>query len=70
MTRPPSAYTNALRRSGHYHPAAGLDPDRLNGAEKLLVMASDGEAGAGSYAWPPALSDEEVTSTRHAIGST
>ena len=59
---------DALRRSGHYHPAAGLDPDRLNGAEKLLVMASDGEAGAGSYAWPPVLSDEEVTNTRHAIG--
>ncbi len=59
---------DALRQSGHYHPAAGLDPDRLNGAEKLLVMASDGEAGAGSYAWPPALSDEEVTNTRHAIG--
>jgi len=59
---------DALRRSGHYHPAAGLDPDRLNGAEKLLVMASDGEAGAGNYAWPPALSDEEVTNTRHAIG--
>ena len=59
---------DALRRSGHYHPAAGLDPVRLNGAETLLVMASDGEAGAGSYAWPPALSDEEVTNTRRAIG--
>ena len=31
-------------------------------------MASDGEAEAGSYAWPPAFSDEEITNTRHAIG--
>ena len=36
--------------------------------EKLLVMASDGEAGAGSYAWPPALSDEKITNARRAIG--
>ncbi len=40
---------DALRRSGHYYPPAELDPERLNGAEKLLVMASDGEAGAGSH---------------------
>ena len=58
---------DALQRSGHYHPAAELDPERLNGAEKLLVMASDGEAGAGCHAWPPALSDQEITNTRHAI---
>ena len=45
---------DALRRSGHYPPPAELDPERLAGAEKLLVMASDGEAGAGCYAWPPA----------------
>ena len=56
-----------LRQSGRYHPAAGLDPERLKGAEKLLVMAADGEAGAGNHAWPPALSDEEITNTRHAI---
>ena len=31
-------------------------------------MASVGEAGTSSYAWPSALSDEEVTNTRHAIG--
>ena len=41
--------------------------ERLKGAEKLLVMAADGEAGAGNHAWPPALSDEEITHTRHAI---
>ena len=58
---------DALRRSGHYHPAAELDPERLHGAEKLLVMASDGEAGAGCQAWPPALSDQEIANTRHAI---
>ena len=34
-----------LRQSGRYHPAAGLDPERLKGAEKLLVMAADGEGG-------------------------
>ena len=56
-----------LRQSGRYQPAAGLDPERLEGAEKLLVMAADGEAGAGNHAWPPALSDEEITNTRHAI---
>ena len=56
-----------LRQSGRYHPAAGLDPERLKGAEKLLVMAADGEAGAGNHAWPPALSDEEITNTRHEI---
>ena len=54
-------------RSGRYHPTAGLDPERLKGAEKPLVMAADGEAGAGNHAWPPALSDEEITNTRHAI---
>ena len=58
---------DALRRSGHYQPPAALDPERLTGAEKLLVMASDGEAGAGCYAWPPALSDQEIANTRHAI---
>ena len=56
-----------LRQSGRYHPGAGLDPERLKGAEKLLVMAADGEAGAGNHAWPPALSDDEITNTRHAI---
>ena len=30
-------------------------------------MASDGEAGAGCQAWPPALSDQEIANTRHAI---
>ena len=30
-------------------------------------MAADGAAGAGNHAWPPALSDEEITNTRHAI---
>ena len=58
---------DALRRSGHYHPPAELDPERLNGAEKLLVMASDGEVGAGCHAWPPALSDQEIANTRHAL---
>ena len=58
---------DVLRQCGRYHPPAGLDPERLNSAEKLLVMAADGEAGAGSHAWPPALGDEEITNTRHAI---
>ena len=44
---------DALRRSGHYHPPAELDPERLNGAEKLLVTASDGEAGAGCHVGRP-----------------
>ena len=56
-----------LRQSGRYHPAAGLAPERLKGAEKLLVMAADGEARAGNHAWPPALSDEEITNSRHAM---
>ena len=30
-------------------------------------MAADGAAGAGNHAWPPTLSDEEITNTRHAI---
>ena len=58
---------DVLRLSAHYHPAGGIDPERRNGAEKLLVMASDGEAGVGSHAWPPAFSEEEITNTRHAI---
>ena len=58
---------DALRRSGHYYPPAELDPERLNGAEKLLVMASDGEAGGGGHTWPPALSDQGIADTRHAI---
>ena len=33
----------------------------------LLVMASDGEAGADWHAWPPALSDRKTANTRHAI---
>ena len=56
-----------LRQSGRYHPSAELDSERLERAEKLLAMAADGEAGAGNHAWPPALSDEEITNTRHAI---
>ncbi|MCY4122038.1 MAG: hypothetical protein OXG72_14090 [Acidobacteria bacterium] len=62
----PERVHGVLRQSGRYHPAAGLDPERLEGAEKLLVMAADGAAGAGSHAWPPTLSDEENTKTRQA----
>ena len=68
MTTPPSAYTTRCGEVVTTIRQQDSTPDRLNGAEKLLVMASDGEAGAGSYAWPPALSDEEVTNTHHAIG--
>ena len=34
---------------------------------RLLVMASDGEVGAGCHAWPPALSGQEIANTRHAL---
>ncbi len=66
MTTPSSAYTT---RSGEVVTTTRRQNStrRLHGAEKLLVMASDGEAGAGCYAWPPALSDREIASTRHAI---
>ena len=68
MTTSSSAYTTRCGEVVTTTRQQDLDPDRVNGAEKLLVMASDGEAGAGGYAWPPAPSDEEVTNTRHAIG--
>ena len=67
MTTPPSAYTTCCGTVVAITWQQDSTPERLNGAEKLLVMAADGVAGAGSHAWPPALSDEEITSTRHAI---
>ena len=48
-----------------HHPDDGVPA--VPGGQGLGAVGRGGEAGAGNHAWPPALSDEEITNTRHAI---
>ena len=67
MTMPPSAYTT---RSSEVVTTTRRQNSTRRGSTVLRSCWSwrpTGEAGAGCHAWPPALSDQEITNTRHAI---